>query len=166
MVIACNRRAKVGRGTDANVLRVSNEDKKKYPEVFVSCVVTHAMSKTKEENKGKMPKFPLPLSGLPKSVSHNDLIQEQKRDSSFSSLFENIKPVDELKDSVHGFFVLDGLLMRKWVLHFEILGDPVFQIVVPTKFRNDILKVAHDESGHSGVTKTYDSVATVFLATS
>lgn len=47
-----------------------------------------------------------------------------------------------------------------------MLGNPVFQIVVPTKFRSDVLKVAHHDSGHSGVTKTYDRVLRrSFLAT-
>lgn len=49
--------------------------------------------------------------------------------------------------------------MRKWVDHKgKALGNPVLQIVVPSKFRDTVLKVAHNESGHSGVNKTYDRV--------
>ena len=33
------------------------------------------------------------------------------------------------------------------------MGDDVSQLVVPTKFRPLVLKVAHDESGHFGVRK-------------
>ena len=35
------------------------------------------------------------------------------------------------------------------------MEDAVLQLVVPTKFRPLVLKVAHDESGHFGVRKTY-----------
>lgn len=39
--------------------------------------------------------------------------------------------------------------MRKWLPHAEMVGDPVFPIVVPIKFRSAVLKVGHDETGHS-----------------
>lgn len=40
--------------------------------------------------------------------------------------------------------------MRKSFLHEEnVVGNPVFQIVVPSKFREEVLKTSHDQSGHS-----------------
>lgn len=38
--------------------------------------------------------------------------------------------------------------MRKWVKHSgSFVGNLVFQIVVPAKLRQSVLKVAHDDSG-------------------
>lgn len=46
-------------------------------------------------------------------------------------------------------FLLNELLVRKWVPHGDdFVGDPIIQIVVPVKFRESVLKLAHDESGH------------------
>lgn len=41
----------------------------------------------------------------------------------------------------------------------DFVSKPVFQIV----FRNLVLKIAHDESGHLGVRKTYDRVLLWFF---
>lgn len=48
------------------------------------------------------------------------------------------------------------MLLRKWIPHKDIIGDPVFQVLVPTKFRQMMIEIAHDQSGHQGVRKTYD----------
>lgn len=58
----------------------------------------------------------------------------------------------------------DSLLVKKWVPHGEsFVGDPIVQIVVPEKFRESVLKVAHEGSGHLGVQKTYDRVLRHFF---
>ena len=62
----------------------------------------------------------------------------------------------EIKGAASGYFLRSGLLFRKWAaLDGDGVGDAVYQLVVPTKFRPLVLKVAHDESGHFGVRKTY-----------
>lgn len=54
--------------------------------------------------------------------------------------------------------------MRKWVDHKgKVLGNPVFQVVLPLRLREAVLKVAHNESGHSGVNKTYNRVLRHFF---
>ena len=45
----------------------------------------------------------------------------------------------------------------------DFVGEPVFQIVVPEVFRDAVLKIAHDESGHLGIRKTYDRVLRFFF---
>lgn len=45
----------------------------------------------------------------------------------------------------------------------NFVGDPVIQIVLPSKFRKSVLRLAHDESGHWGVKKTYDRVLRHFF---
>ena len=54
--------------------------------------------------------------------------------------------------------------MRKWVPHGpDFVGDPIFQIVVPSKFHSVVLQVSHDECGHMGVRKTYDRILRYFF---
>ncbi len=109
-------------------------------------------------------KFSLPLSDFPLSVSHSELVLEQQADSSLSELFQLVKPDTEMEDSASGYFLQNSLLVRKWVDHKgKALGNPVFQIVVPSKFCDSVLKVAHNESGHSGINKTYDRVLRPFF---
>ena len=50
-----------------------------------------------------------------------------------------------------GYFFQDKLLVRKWVpCEGDFVGELVFQVVVPEKFCDTVLKTAHDESGHFG----------------
>lgn len=66
-----------------------------------------------------------------------------------------MKPDVEIEDSASGYFLQNSLLVRKWVDHKgKVLGEPVFQVVLPLRFREAVLKVAHNESGHVGVNKT------------
>ncbi len=54
-------------------------------------------------------------------------------------------------NSACGYFLQESLLVRKWVQYSgNVVGDPVFQIVLPLKLHQSVLKVVHDESGHSG----------------
>lgn len=49
------------------------------------------------------------------------------------------------ESALKGYLLKDGLLVMKWVPHgHDFLGDPVFQIVVPEKFRQEVLKTSHD----------------------
>lgn len=48
--------------------------------------------------------------------------------------------------------------------HVEnFVGDPVFQIVVPSRFRDKVLRTSHDQSNHLGVHKTYEYVLRYFF---
>ncbi len=149
-----------------------DESKRDFPEVFTACAVTRAMSRIKtnmdpatQSGMDKpLEKFSLPLSDFPLSVSHSELVLEQQADSSLSELFQLVKPDTKMEDIAIGYFLQNSLLVRKWVDHKgKALGNPVFQIVVPSKFLDAVLKVAHNESGHSGVHKTYDRVLRHFF---
>lgn len=51
---------------------------------------------------------------------------------------------------------MDQLLFRKWLpVDVDGIQKAVVQLAVPARFRSLVLKVAHDESGHFGVRKTY-----------
>lgn len=51
------------------------------------------------------------------------------------------------------------------MLHGEnFVGNPLFHIVVPSKFRDEVLRTSHDQSGHLGVRKTrYDYILQYFF---
>ena len=104
------------------------------------------------------------LSELPVSLSHSEVVQEQSDDSSLTQLFERVLPASEISSAANGYFLHNGLLFRKWVPVGENCVDAdVFQMVVPTKFRPLVLKVAHDECGHFGVRKTYLNILKHFF---
>lgn len=97
------------------------------------------------------------------SVSRRDLVAEQRADPSLSQLFDRILTGDEGKSAANGYMLQDKLLVRKWMPHGEnFVGDPVFQIVVPPRFRDEVLRTSHDHSRHLGVHKT--CFAVLFLA--
>ncbi|KAG1968788.1 hypothetical protein F2P79_003512 [Pimephales promelas] len=62
------------------------------------------------------------------SQSHTEeLGKEQRNDSSLDELFRSaVPPVEECNVS-RGYFVQDGVLLRKWSPHKNFVGDPVFQ---------------------------------------
>ncbi|MCI4378233.1 hypothetical protein PGIGA_G00213480 [Pangasianodon gigas] len=94
----------------------------------------------------------------------DELSKEQHSDSSLAALFTLALSDSEAPDVTRGYFVQDGLLLRKCSPHGEdFVGDPIVQVVVPTKFRSVVLEVAHEKSGHPGVRKTYDRVLRYFF---
>ena len=104
------------------------------------------------------------LSDVPISVSQTELIAEQQSDPSIRGLFEGVLTGSEVKDSARGYFLDNGLLVRKYVPCGEPgTGEPAFQVVVPTKYRDLVLQLSHDQSGHWGVKKTYRRILQYFF---
>lgn len=133
------------------------------PEVFTACAVTRAQLHATVAEGGKKERGPL-LPELPAAISVGEWGNVQKADPSLSRLFENVFSGEQVQSAAHGYFIQDGLLVRKWVPCFgDVVGEPIFQIVVPDRFRGEVLKVAHDESGHLGVKKTCDRVLRYFF---
>ena len=67
-----------------------------------------------------------------------------------------------------GYFLCNDVLMRKWTspkMSSQDDWSSVFQIVIPSSFRPDILRLAHDHclAGHLGIRKTWDRVFRHFL---
>ena len=79
-------------------------------------------------------------------------------------MFGSLLTPRELKSVASGYFLQDGILVRKLMPHGEeFVGDPNFQVVVPFKCCGLVLKLAHDGSGHLGVRKTYDRILRHFF---
>ena len=79
------------------------------------------------------------------SVTQKELESEQHADASLNGVFDVALPTHEVKNDSHCYFLLKGLLMRKGVPHGdEFVGDPVLQVVVPSRLHETVLKRAPD----------------------
>ena len=150
----------------------SNPDKceTEFPDVFTACAVTRAMKRAQSdeimspENDDILQQHVKTCPDVPWSVSHSELVKEQRADSSLKELMESVLPGGEVKNHAQCYFLQNEVLMRKWVPQWEhFVGEPVYQVVVPSRFRSVVLQVSHDESGHSGVRKTYDRILRYFF---
>ena len=132
-----------------------DSSEKEFPEVFTACVVTHSMGGAKEPPKQST----VQLTDLPLSLSKSELVAAQQRDPELKPLFGELKSTEEMESLAHGYFLLmDEVLVHKWLPYDDCsVNDPVFQVVLPTKFRDVVLETAHgDVAGHMEVKKTCD----------
>ena len=96
-------------------------------------------------------------------ISRQNLIEDQSSDKELLDLFKiALTPVEAEKVSV-GYLIKDNILMRKWSpteCDNSEKGETVYQIVVPTVHRREVLELAHDlpMSGHLGVRKTHNRI--------
>ena len=100
--------------------------------------------------------------------SRHQLIQEQKDDVNIARLREQAVTEPEAEKLAVCYYIKDDLLMRKWTPSDDQINEgwsETHQIIVPNRYRNDILRIAHDlpYSGHMGVSKTYRRVLPYFF---
>ncbi len=137
--------------------------------VSSACAVTRSMtaslSDTKSDSQKDSVKVALSLPVDLLSVSHAELVEAQKLDPSLKQLFDSVVPTCELEKQSPTYYLQDGLLLRRWVPCGEQLADAVVeQVVLPSKYRQSVLKAAHDgAAGHMGVRKTYDRILRHFF---
>lgn len=126
-----------------------------FPETLPVCATTRAMS-TKKHVEGKpsnnqsviplydtfMAQGDMSLTGFGKMFpSGEQLILEQNQDPTLSPMFEDVVSDEVLSNVTSGYFVSDGVLMRKWTdpkMSREDDWSNVFQVVVPEVYRSDI----------------------------
>ena len=95
------------------------------------------------------------------------LIHEQQNDVELAKLREEAVMAAESENIAECYYLKDDILMRKWKPR-EATRDnnweDTHQIMVPARYRNDILRIAHDLpfAGHMGVNKTYHRVLPYF----
>ena len=102
------------------------------------------------------------------SLSLQRLIQEQCNDSELSELRDKALSEDEITKVPVGYYLNDGLLMRKWRPPDRPASEDwavVHQVVVPKAYRDEILAMAHSLplGGHLGVNKTVDKILKQFF---
>ena len=102
------------------------------------------------------------------SVSRSDLINQQQEDPSLSEFLSQLRPSSEMSSSAHGYFLQEGVLVRKWVPQSEGFSvEAIFQIVIPSPLRAGVIQTAHDDlAGHLGMQKTYKRVLLYFFGLS
>ena len=97
----------------------------------------------------------------------SSLIAAQKEDVTLAKCFAAALAPESAKNKKMDYFMENDLLMRRWKSRSDLDNEwsNVFQIVVPTPYRQSVLSLAHEHlwSGHLGITKTYDRVLRQFF---
>uniref|UniRef100_A0A8C1TD20 Gypsy retrotransposon integrase-like protein 1 n=1 Tax=Cyprinus carpio TaxID=7962 RepID=A0A8C1TD20_CYPCA len=100
-------------------------------------------------------------------VTRDKIIAAQNQDQTLRKCFSNVVNSDVVENRNTAFFLESGMLMRKWcsVVDADVDWSAVYQIVVPSEYRQYVLSLAHEHalSGHLGVTKTYNRILRHFF---
>lgn len=177
-----------------NVLLDNEEMHQETKDVYPACAITRAMQKRlhQEQKQSSVESEDLCLADTmfkslfagesqskvmsessDRKSKENDkycksqLVAEQKQDESLSELFKRAVTEQEMQTSPVCFFKKNGVLMRKWRppnVDADNEWTVCYQIVIPTKYRVEVMKIAHDfpMAGHLGVNKTHDRVISHF----
>ena len=97
------------------------------------------------------------------SLSRAQLIAEQENDPEIKDLASKALSQEELDNVPVGYYLKDGVLMRKWRPSDAPANEDWavrHQVVVPKIFRPEILNLAHKipMGGHFGINKTMDKI--------
>ena len=101
------------------------------------------------------------------SIFRRQLISDQEDDSEVAQLAQFAVSEEEASHQGQCFYWKSGVLMRKWRPR-DVPADEewhvVHQIVIPKKYRLDILSLAHESAmaGHLGINKTYLKILSHF----
>nr|XP_033961533.1 uncharacterized protein LOC117463411 [Pseudochaenichthys georgianus] len=163
------------------------------PEIFPACVVTRAQSKKYGEDlsdyflatgqfledmtvSDRLPEEARSAgAGSPSNSSElvqlpaprEEFMAAQLSDETLSKCLSSVISHEEAKSKKMAYIMEDHLLMRRWISDACEESDSVaiYQVVVPTTYRSQVMSLAHDHpwSGHMGVTKTYQRVLKHFF---
>lgn len=163
-----------------------------FPAVFPACAVTRAQSRKLDDVVNLSDSFMNPVSGMSEctlfinpeisspcersdsdsaatllKVGKEDLAAAQKADPSLSLSLDASVSFEKAKN-LSGpvtYYWEDGILMRRWKP--QVNGDvlAVHQVVLPSAYRPQVLKLAHEHplAGHLGITKTYKRILKYFF---
>ena len=100
-------------------------------------------------------------------LSTKTLILEQQKDSTLSSLFQNMVSEDEISSVPCCYYKKNSVLMRKWRppgVPSDAEWAVKLQVVLPKSYHNGVLSMAHETplAGHLGVSKTYNKILNHF----
>lgn len=132
--------------------------------MFVACAVTHSASQARAEVKPREAKQLFSLTDYPLTVSRDELSREEQSDEMLNPQYKQVVDNAEIQNRAQGYFIKEGVLLRKWSPHAgDCIGDPIVQVVVPIKFQPLVFKTAHNRlAGHAGIKKTYDRILRYF----
>ena len=101
------------------------------------------------------------------TFTRQELLREQSDDPEIQQLCQYALDEHKVDTVPRGYFMKDGVLMRKWrppTVPASHEWSMIYQIVVPQKYRSTVLSLAHDTpmAGHLGVSKTHRRVLNHF----
>ena len=101
------------------------------------------------------------------SLSREKLISEQTNDPELACLRDGALPDDEIIKVPVGYYLKEGVLMRKWRPSDIPASEDwavIHQVVVPKSYRREILSLAHSLplGGHLGINKTFHKLTRQF----
>ncbi len=102
------------------------------------------------------------------SLSRSQLIKEQMSDPELDKLRDKVLPHDEIEKVPVGYYLKEGVLMRKWRppdIPASEDWSVIHQVVVPRVYRTEIIDIAHrlPLGGHLGVNKTFYKISKQFF---
>ena len=170
--------------TEKNTAKLEEE----FPDIFPACVVTRSMTAKTDKSNHDNPSVRKIRSHIGDPSSNNEtskakvsdsfgpdsiisrmkLIEEQEKDPDISVLLKKTLTDDEAEKVPTCYLRKQGVLMRKWrppEAPTDEEWNVVYQIVVPSMCRQDIISLAHETpmSGHLGINKTYDRILKHFF---
>lgn len=123
-------------------------------------------TRSKAKERSKPFKLLRVSEGVGEGVTVQDLRKAQQEDPSLKRCWELTKFGQETqgKTKPHKLVVKDGILFREFSRPNIEFGNVFNQVVTPTEYRNQVMKLAHESilGGHQGSTKTAKRVLTNF----
>ncbi|XP_034090663.1 uncharacterized protein LOC117558522 [Gymnodraco acuticeps] len=134
----------------APVPQVIKPDKSEteYPDVFKACTVTRGMKRGQTEVRSTAeideasPQHGVTCLEIPWSVSHAELVEEQRPDASLEGLRESVLHGGEVRGRAQGYSLQES------VTYFA--GEPVYQVGVSSRFRSMAGKKKRKEKKKKG----------------
>jgi hypothetical protein len=126
---------------------------------------SHAVVTRGQAKKLEKPIKPLKSPSAISDISPSKLVKAQEQDPSLSNCWERAKHPTQHTDTKQLYLVHKGWLFRQTRdPNDNTKGIGPKQLVVPSDFRVDIMKVAHEAllGGHLGIKKTMDKICTQF----
>lgn len=82
----------------------------------------------------------------PVKIDRDSLQSEQLKDPEMKALIDNALPEKDMGDNPFGFYMINGILMRKYRPQNATSNEwrTFSQVVVPPVYRNEILSIAHN----------------------
>jgi hypothetical protein len=83
----------------------------------------------------------------------------QNQDPTLAGIKQSLVTQQKIKDQNTGYYRdQTGIMMRKCPKETKIRKQVEDQIILPTRYRQHVVDIAHDKSGHLGVLKTTDNI--------
>ncbi len=156
-----------------------------FPAVFPTCAVTRAQSRKWDDVVNLTDSFMNPVCRLlikPEissscekinsdsaatslKVGKEDLAAAQKTDPSLLFCLDASVSLDKAPGGPVTYYWDDDVLMRRWRPQVNVDVLAVHQLVLPSAYRPQVLKLAHEHplSGHLGITKMYKRILKYFF---